>query len=150
MTNKEIDIQCAFLDVAIMRQLFYCKNKNLYSAGIYVSEKCHLLFDRLDNLISDCNMVINRKVKMMNEYEIIFKNGSSIILLNANNNLRGYKINDVIIDTSIEGKIKDLCYYTHFPYRADEDDKVDIGSRCVELEIPKNVLLSRFRYDVWR
>lgn len=104
---------------ALHRQIAFCAGHERYRCGIYTQnqERRKIVIEVLKEILFT-DLIHKFNVHSYNA-EIIFKNGSSIRIVQTGNSSRGYKFNGVVIDNDVERKIYDclilpsllpLCY----------------------------------------
>lgn len=92
----------------------FCETQNRYKCGIFASsrEKIDMVMEVISNIIPVPNCSIQLR-KSQTQAEAIYNNGSVIRIVYANENVRGYRFNGLIVDNEINNNIVDTVILPH-------------------------------------
>ncbi len=91
-------------DDAIKYAVSICRERPNYKVGIITAgiAKIQSVYDVLRCTVDECDC---RMRKSINSIQITFNNGSTIIVVHASENMRGYKMHLLIIDEFVDDRI---------------------------------------------
>ena len=101
------------LQDVLKKQVYNCISKEHWFCGIYAQNQSHqnIIFDLVKQILSYMPNGTYKIRSDMNVIQVLFENGSMLKILLPNENVRGYRFDSVVVDSTIANYIAKSIIY---------------------------------------